>query len=1107
VATVTSDGLITAVTSGAVLISILNEGALAVLSVQVSLGGDSDGDRVPDDLELTAGLNPNDPVDALEDQDFDDVSNADEILTFGTRIDLADTDGDGVVDGEEVALRDDGFVTNPLLPDTDGDGVRDGLELTAGSDPTDASSVVLDGIVTALEVTPSFFSIVVNALSGEAFEDLSVTGRLVDGSSIDLTSTARGTRYTSSDLSICSFGIEPGRIFGGADGACVITISSAGLTASATGEVESFAPIARGFVALPGTANAVDVQRPFAYVAAGSAGVQVVSASDPAAPVIVGSAPTVGNANDLTIVGDRLYVAQGSGGLVIFDLTDPSAPVRIGSIDTPGDAQGVAVSGDVAIVADGSSGLQAVSVIDPANPTIVGSLSLSGTALGVAVAADGEIAAIARGSAGVSTIDVRDPAAPLLLGTASGGNARDVVFKEPFVLVADQSRSLTAIDLTNPAAPVVRASTPDTVGGRLNDVALRGDLAFGADTIFFNAVPIVNVRTPEAPTGAGAIDFSAFRDDNGAGIAVDSNFVYLAANTSTARLYIGQYLALEDTAGIAPTVAIVSPADGSEFIEGQEITVRADAFDDVAVAAVEFRIDGVTVSSDSTAPFEAMVEIPLDRVSVLVEARAVDLGGNVGMSAPIEIVVLPDVGTAITGVVIGPDGFPFAGAAVDTTGGRTAVTASDGSFVIADAPTVRGPLRVRAQAIVEGVLLTGRSAPVEPIPGGVADVGTIRIAPIPEPTATFTGAGGSASWSNPANWDIERVPTGGDDVLIPEGSAVALTGTAAVRSVHLLGSLTVTQARVTLGEEASLTRAAFLEPGSSLRLTDDAQLTIQGGMLVDGTITLADPSNQTGSANAAVLGFLGDQVVDGTGSIVFGQSNTTEENRVEPVGPGTTTFEGVTIGAVSGGDGQLGGSAGTFAFGGTIAPDPSTAISRIEIVGPIDSAGATMTVLEGPGQFVFENGGALRNAIVVGSGTLHANGQAGGAGATFSNVRLDANLRFGDDARITVSDGMTLNGTITLADPSNQTGSANAAVLGFLGDQVVDGSGSIVFGVSNSPEENRVEPVDGSTVTFRPGTTIDGRPGRGTLGGDGVTIVQGTFFQGGIVFGGSILLP
>ncbi|MDO5319171.1 MAG: hypothetical protein Q4G65_11125 [bacterium] len=57
----------------------------------------------------------------------------------GTDPSLADTDGDGLSDGAEVACG-----TDPLSYDTDGDGMPDGWEMAFGFDPGDASDGALD---------------------------------------------------------------------------------------------------------------------------------------------------------------------------------------------------------------------------------------------------------------------------------------------------------------------------------------------------------------------------------------------------------------------------------------------------------------------------------------------------------------------------------------------------------------------------------------------------------------------------------------------------------------------------------------------------------------------------------------------------------------------------------------------------------------------------------------------------------------------------------------------------------------------------------------------------------------------------------------------------
>jgi len=54
----------------------------------------------------------------------------------GTDPDNADTDDDGLSDGDEVRT----FGTDPTQADSDGDGADDGDELAAGTDPNDPSS-------------------------------------------------------------------------------------------------------------------------------------------------------------------------------------------------------------------------------------------------------------------------------------------------------------------------------------------------------------------------------------------------------------------------------------------------------------------------------------------------------------------------------------------------------------------------------------------------------------------------------------------------------------------------------------------------------------------------------------------------------------------------------------------------------------------------------------------------------------------------------------------------------------------------------------------------------------------------------------------------------
>ncbi len=70
-------------------------------------------------------------------------------VTTVTLTPMADSDGDGLSDGEETTGQDNvlttanpnGHITNPLNADTDGDGASDGDEAMAGTDPNSAASL------------------------------------------------------------------------------------------------------------------------------------------------------------------------------------------------------------------------------------------------------------------------------------------------------------------------------------------------------------------------------------------------------------------------------------------------------------------------------------------------------------------------------------------------------------------------------------------------------------------------------------------------------------------------------------------------------------------------------------------------------------------------------------------------------------------------------------------------------------------------------------------------------------------------------------------------------------------------------------------------------
>ncbi|MHB1038377.1 MAG: Ig-like domain-containing protein, partial [Pirellulales bacterium] len=344
-------------------------------------------------------------------------------------------------------------------------------------------------------------------------------------------------------------------------------------------------PVRLGAYDTGGLAYGVAVSGSLAYVADGTAGLQIIDVANPAAPVRLGNCNTGGYAYDVAVSGTLAYVAAYDAGLQIIDVTNPAAPVLLGGYDTIGKTYGVAVAGSLAYVADFNVGLVVLDVSSPAAPMWLGGYDTDGLAEDVAVV--GSLAYVADYSAGLVIVDVSNPAAPVRLGGCdTSGSAFGVAVAGSVAYVADLNAGLVIIDVSNSATPV-RLGEYDTSGNAWG-VAVSGTVAYVADSTA--GLQIVDVADPAVPVRLGALDTSGLTYD----VTISGRLAYVA--DCDAGLVI-----LDLAPPASPPAPDLQSASDTGVSNTDDVTAdNTPTFDLAVPVGAYFRMyrDGVQISGD-----------------------------------------------------------------------------------------------------------------------------------------------------------------------------------------------------------------------------------------------------------------------------------------------------------------------------------------------------------------------------------------------------------------------------------------------------------------------------------------------------------------------------
>lgn len=118
-----------------------------------------------------------------------------------------------------------------------------------------------------------------------------------------------------------------------------------------------------GWCDTPGDAEAIVINESesVAYMACGTAGLQIINYADTSNIFIAGSYDSAGYAKDLLHHGNRIYMSAQLGGLQIIDVSDVTAPKLIGAVETKY-ALGLDMDDKYIYLADEDEGIMIISI-------------------------------------------------------------------------------------------------------------------------------------------------------------------------------------------------------------------------------------------------------------------------------------------------------------------------------------------------------------------------------------------------------------------------------------------------------------------------------------------------------------------------------------------------------------------------------------------------------------------------------------------------------------------------------------------------------------------------------------------------------------------------
>lgn len=627
-----------------------------------------------------------------------------------------------------------------------------------------------------------------------------------------------------------------------------------------------------------------------------STGLSVVDISQQRNPILIAEATF----SDLTPIaasydaGLGIMAVLGNGGEVrTFDMSDMTDPQEILSIITG--AGTVAFVDSYLVVSVGGR----LRVFDAVTADEVDSAQLGfATDVTGLTTADGEIYALDN----LGKLHVVELINGALIphgsvATNLSNRDRDMFAADGIVYIPSTTGfqgGYSTVDVSNPDAPVLLSGVDDaSIGG--TSIALNGagrGLVVGNPGGAFG-VNVIDVVDTSDPTDTG--DFLTRYQINATPTAVSIAAGIGLVGDAAGNLHVVNFQSF-DSAGVAPVVTInASDIDmdpnttGVQILEGSMLSLDAVITDDVGLRQVSLLIDGTPITVDLTYPFDLSAAVPIllateTSRNITIQVRAVDTGGNIGLSQTIDAEIVPDtiapmlISTSLSdGALYGRSVRSFT---FNFDEPLDPATATAQFLTLSDANGTVDPTDILLRGRDQSVTLTYDQL----TPGtysfvlsgtGISDVAGNSVGG-QDVTYTFDvgtfsnewiGADGATDWTDIANWTAGRVPDDTDDLYI------GVTGNQTLQLPGNAGDITV---------QTIISEETIVVP-SGTRLIIEGEADISKIVLNGGVLELKGPSSiGTLELNSGTVEGDGDVTIteffDWTAGSVHGAGDFTVEN-------------------------------------------------------------------------------------------------------------------------------------------------------------------------------------------------------------------------------------